>query len=83
MRLYGRHIILILLLLSNMIAAAQNRNNLTATKKGLVLHIDLNSPRPDIDTILRRAAIIGVNIQRLKENDFSALEKDGWVLIKR
>ena len=82
MRRPGQYIIILLLLLSSMIAGAQNRNNLIATKKGLVLLIDLSSPKNDIDTILKRAAIKGMNIQRLKAGDFSKMEKDGWVLVK-
>ena len=82
MRRLGQYIIILFLLLSSMIAGAQNRNNLIATKKGLVLLIDLNSPNNDIDTILKRAAIKGMNIQRLKAGDFKPMGKDGWVLVK-
>jgi len=66
-----------------MVAHAQNRNNLIATKKGLVLLIDLSSPKSDIDTILKRAAIKGMNVERLKAGNYAMMEKDGWRLIKK
>jgi hypothetical protein len=78
-----RYIILTLLLLSGMVAGAQNRNNLIATKKGLVLLIDLNSPKTQIDTILMRAGVRGINVSAFIKGDFSKLLDDGWALTTR
>lgn len=83
MRRHVRYMVLVLLLLGGMVAGAQNRNNLIATKSGLALFIDLKSSRNDIDTILRRAGVMGVNIQEFTKGDFSKLIADGWVLVKR
>lgn len=84
MRGRGRHIFLIImLLLSGMIARAQNRNTLITAGKDLILLIDLNSPPKDIDTILKRAAITGVKAQTIINGDYSAIIKDGWSLTVR
>jgi len=83
MKRLWQYIIILVLLLGSITAGAQNRNNLIATKTGLVLLIDLSSPKNDIDTILKRAAIKGMNIQLLKAGNFKPMEKDGWVLVKK
>src|ERR1700748_210939 len=81
MRGRARHTFLILLLLvSGMIARAQNRNNLITAGKNLILLIDLSSPPSDIDTILKRAAITDVKAQTIINGDYSAITKDGWSL---
>jgi len=81
MRSCRQHIILLLLLLGNMAATAQDPNNLIATRTQLVLLIDLNSPPKYLDTIFKRAAIRGVDINSFIKGDFSALIKDGWVKV--
>ena len=83
MRSCRQYIILLLLLLSGMIAAAQNPNNLIATRTQLVLLVDLNSPKNYLDSIFKKAAINNVNINNFIKGDFSVLTKDGWVEAKR
>jgi len=83
MRTSRQYIILLLLLLSSMVAAAQNPNNLIATRKRLVLLIDLNSPKNYLDSIFKKAAIHGVDINAFIKGDFSALTKDGWIEVKQ
>ena len=83
MRSCRQYIILLLLLLSGMIAAAQNPNNLIATRTQLVLLVDLNSPKNYLDSIFKKAAVSNVNISAFIKGDFSALTKDGWVEVKR
>ena len=83
MRGHRQYIILLLLLLSGMVAAAQNPNNLIATRTKLVLLIDLHSSKSDLDTIFKRAAINDINIEKFINGDFSVMEKDGWRLAKR
>ena len=61
----------------------QNPNNLIATRKNLVLLIDLNSSPKDIDTILKRAAITGVDVKAFIKGDFKVLIKDGWIKVKQ
>lgn len=81
------YIVLLLLLLNSMLAGAQksnkNPNNLIATKKDLVLLIDLNSSKGAIDTILMRAGLRDVNIKAFINGDFSKLMDDGWALNTR
>lgn len=84
MRSSARHIFLMMmLLLSGIIARAQNRNNLITAGKNLILLIDLNSPQKDIDTILKHAAITGTRAQTIINGDYSALINDGWSLTVR
>ena len=81
MRGLARYILMIsLLLMSGMIARAQNRNNLITTGDDLVLLIDISSPVNDIDSILKHAAIKNTNGKKVAEGDFSAIVNDGWML---
>jgi len=82
MRRYGQYIIMFLLLLFSIPnAIGQTRNNLIANGKKLILLIDLNSPKTDIDSILKRAGISETDKQAFLKGDVSALKNDGWILI--
>jgi len=84
MRRHWHYIFLLLLLLCNAVdVSAQERNNLIATKKKLVLIIDISSAKSALDSIFKRAGVSETKIPDLIKGDFSALISDGWMMVKR
>ena len=83
MRRYGFYIFLLLLLFGNLpYALAQERNNLIATKRKLVLLIDVTSSKAGLDSIFKRAGISDADRPALLKGDLSVLEREGWRMVK-
>jgi Glycogen recognition site of AMP-activated protein kinase len=74
-------IMLVLLLSSTGVAVGQNRNSLTITEDNLILKIDLQSPKSEIDSMLKIAGIGGQYAEKVLKKDFSALNADDWNLV--
>jgi hypothetical protein len=64
-------------------AVAQTRNNLIAAKGKIILLIDLHSSQADLDSIFKKAAVPTTTKNALLAGDYSALIKDGWVMVKK
>jgi hypothetical protein len=79
MRFYGHITIVLLLLLCSMNKAiAQKRNTLIIAEDRLVLQIDLQSSKIELDSILKIAGVSSSNAEKVLKGDFSGLNADGW-----
>ncbi|MDN3579724.1 hypothetical protein [Mucilaginibacter flavus] len=78
-----RSVIVLFLLLSGFTVGAQTRNSLVLGKEHLILMLDLNSSKPQLDTILLKAGVKTINTAAILHNDFTSLTNDGWKLAKR
>lgn len=78
MKQYRYILTVFLLLFGGTFAYAQKNNNLLVTPNNLVLILDMRSPKPALDSILKRAGIPGANSAQLLKRDYSQILKDGW-----
>ncbi len=76
-------IILLLLVCGIGNAIAQKRNALTITEDRLILKLDLQSPKKQIDSILKIAGISGTDAGKVLQSDFTAIRNDGWNMAER
>lgn len=84
MRRCGYIILFFVLLLSNIKTAfAQNRNTIYIQKDVLVLEVDVTSPAPVIDSILKVAGASVSNTPKIKAGDFKLMANDGWGMVMR
>lgn len=84
MRRSGYIILFFVLLLSSVKTVfAQSRNNLFIQNDVLVLELDVNSPAPLLDSILKVAGVSAENTPKIKAGDFKPMADDGWSLIMR
>lgn len=73
-----------ILLIGNMkIVMGQERNSLRITRDNLFLQIDLKSGRKALDSILNVAGLSSQAVDKISRGDFSALTKDGWLLVNK
>lgn len=81
----GRYILIVfVLLISSMkTAVAQNQNTLFIAQDHLVLQIDLNSPRKELDSILKIAGLSISITGKVLKGDFTDISKDGWNMAER
>jgi len=63
--------------------SAQKRSNLVIGSDKLVLFIDMRSSKTEVDTLLKKAGLKGVNAAAILKGDFTALQKDGWTMAKK
>jgi len=79
------HIVIILVLLFCGIntAIAQKRNTLTIAGDNLILRIDLQSPKKQLDSIFKVAGISEEIAGKVVKGDFTAVINDGWKLAAR
>ncbi|GAA4313866.1 hypothetical protein GCM10023149_09790 [Mucilaginibacter gynuensis] len=82
MRVWRLILLVFALLLSDVIAYAQNRNNLIAAKDEFILLIDLRSSKAEMDTILKRAGMPGLSASKIQKGDFYHIYKEGWKMIQ-
>lgn len=84
MRRRGYILLFFVLLLSSIKTAfAQTRNNLFIQNDVLVLEVDVTSPAPVIDSILKVAGASVNNTPKIKAGDFKLMADDGWGLVMR
>src|SRR3569833_638728 len=84
MRRSGYIVLFFVLLLSSIKTAfALNRYNLFIQNDVLVLEIDINSPAPVLDSILKVAGVSTSNAPGIKAGDFKPMADDGWGMIMR
>src|ERR1700753_2253002 len=70
---------LLLLVLSICINAhAQKRNDLTLADDHLILLLDLHSPEPMLDSLLKTAGIERPDIKMIIRGNYTSLRKLGW-----
>ncbi|MDB4918370.1 hypothetical protein [Mucilaginibacter sp.] len=82
---YCRYILIIFVLLISSIgiAVAQNQNILFIAHDHLMLQIDLNSPKKQLDSILKIAGVSNSNAGKVLKGDFADITKDGWNMAER
>ncbi|MES2111199.1 MAG: hypothetical protein V4577_20765 [Bacteroidota bacterium] len=73
----------VLLLSSIKTAVAQNRNSLFIQNDVLVLEIDVTSPAPVLDSLLKVAGVSTDNTAKIKAGDFKLMADDGWGMVMR
>ncbi|HEY2580437.1 MAG TPA: hypothetical protein VGI43_01445, partial [Mucilaginibacter sp.] len=83
MRRYGHTVIILLLLCSISKTIAQKRNTLVIADDRLVLQIDLQSSKNELDSILKVAGLNSSNTEKILRGDYSVLSADGWNLTRQ
>ena len=74
-----KHILFALLLLSfGPHTFAQKPNDLVLTGNRLILLLDLHSSSSKLDSLLRSAGIENTDSKKIKNGDYSSLQKQGW-----